>query len=178
MSAKTIAVIGAGLGGLTAAFRLQEAGFNVRVLEANEFSGGRVLSTEKDGFVMDSGADAIAYEYYEEYLELCDDLGIRGEVLQPPSVISTIKNGAIVDVNLEDPLSLVFNPLLSPIAKIKLALGFLKIKRLKLIGDLRISHLHLNAKDDDPSKSAQDFGREFFWQRSDRLCDQPDGQNS
>lgn len=162
MQKKEAIVIGAGLGGLTAAYRLQKAGFSVQVLEANGFPGGRVRSLEKDGFIMDSGADAIAYEYYPEYLQLCDDLGIRGEVVQPPSIISTIKNGAVIDVNLEQPLSLPFNPLLSLAAKVKLAMGFLKIKRKKLIGGLSISHLHLNAQDDDPSRSALDFGREYF----------------
>ena len=93
MSKKTIAVIGAGLGGLTAAYRLKEVGFSVQVLEASDIPGGRVRSTEKDGFIMDSGADAIAYEYYTEYLELCDDLGIRDQIAQPPTIISTIKNG-------------------------------------------------------------------------------------
>jgi len=43
-SAPTIAIIGAGLAGLTAAYRLNQKGYNVQVYEARERPGGRVLT--------------------------------------------------------------------------------------------------------------------------------------
>ena len=39
-----IAIIGAGITGLYAAWRLQEAGYNVSVFEARDRIGGRVLT--------------------------------------------------------------------------------------------------------------------------------------
>ena len=69
---------------------------------------------------------------------------------------------SVIDVNLERPFSLPLNPLLSLTAKVKLLTGFLNVKRNNLIGGLSISHLHLNAHDDDPNKSAQDFGLAYF----------------
>lgn len=50
-----IVVIGAGMGGLTAAARLARDGFRVRVLEANPFPGGLASSFEADGLLFDAG---------------------------------------------------------------------------------------------------------------------------
>jgi monoamine oxidase len=46
---KEVVVIGAGLGGLSAAYELQKLGYRVTILEAQERVGGRVL-TEREGF--------------------------------------------------------------------------------------------------------------------------------
>ena len=56
VSRRKVIVIGAGLGGLTAAYRLQAAGLDVQVLEANTFPGGRVRTVHREGFIMDVGA--------------------------------------------------------------------------------------------------------------------------
>jgi len=48
-------VVGAGMGGLTAATRLAQLGFRVRVLEAREEPGGLASSFEKEGFFFDAG---------------------------------------------------------------------------------------------------------------------------
>jgi monoamine oxidase len=47
--AKAAIVIGAGLSGLAAAYKLKQAGWDVTVLEARGRIGGRVLSHEFDG---------------------------------------------------------------------------------------------------------------------------------
>lgn len=50
-----VIVVGAGLAGLSAAVRLQEAGCNVRVFEADDDVGGRVRTDVLDGFLLDRG---------------------------------------------------------------------------------------------------------------------------
>jgi len=51
----TVVVIGAGVGGLTAAIRLAEAGHSVVVFERSGEVGGKVAVYERDGFRFDTG---------------------------------------------------------------------------------------------------------------------------
>ncbi|MEM7697741.1 MAG: phytoene desaturase family protein [Verrucomicrobiota bacterium] len=52
---KSIVVIGAGLGGLSAAISLRAAGFDVEILEKNDKIGGKLNFLEIDGFGFDLG---------------------------------------------------------------------------------------------------------------------------
>lgn len=52
-------VIGAGLGGLALAIRLQSAGIDTTVIEARDKPGGHAYFWEKDGFTFDAGPTAI-----------------------------------------------------------------------------------------------------------------------
>ena len=62
---KKIAVIGAGISGLTCGYELQKAGFEVTVFEADDHVGGRMWSREIDTFNFDIGADHLINLYYE-----------------------------------------------------------------------------------------------------------------
>ncbi len=48
-------VIGSGMGGLSAAIRLQLKGYQVRVFEANSYVGGKVTTISKNGYTWDAG---------------------------------------------------------------------------------------------------------------------------
>ena len=52
---KTAVIVGAGMGGLTAALRLAHAGFRVHVVEARAEAGGLASGCEFDGFSFDAG---------------------------------------------------------------------------------------------------------------------------
>jgi phytoene desaturase len=52
---KTVAVIGAGLGGLAAAIRLASVGLKVKVFEKNNLPGGKMSEQEWSGFRFDTG---------------------------------------------------------------------------------------------------------------------------
>ncbi|MFC5051114.1 phytoene desaturase family protein [Rubritalea spongiae] len=55
MIESNVSVIGAGLGGLSAAISLKSAGYNVEIFEKNERIGGKLNILEKDGFTFDLG---------------------------------------------------------------------------------------------------------------------------
>lgn len=59
VSGKTVAVIGAGFGGLALAIRLQSAGVQTVLLEKRERPGGRAYVYEQDGFTFDAGPTVI-----------------------------------------------------------------------------------------------------------------------
>ncbi|WP_168699807.1 phytoene desaturase family protein [Gordonia paraffinivorans] len=68
-----IIVIGAGVGGLAAAMRLQHAGHDVTVLEQFDRVGGKLGVIEHDGFVFDTGPSLLTMPHV--LTELFDETG-------------------------------------------------------------------------------------------------------
>jgi protoporphyrinogen/coproporphyrinogen III oxidase len=71
----TVAVVGAGLAGLSAAYRLQQQGFDVTVFEERDRVGGRVWTVRQGDFIMDLGA-AFYLGTYRESIDLIHELGL------------------------------------------------------------------------------------------------------
>ncbi|MGI8556609.1 MAG: phytoene desaturase family protein [Pyrinomonadaceae bacterium] len=65
---KKIIIIGAGLGGLSAACRLAKHGFEITVLEKNETVGGKVNFVEAEGYKFDTGASLLMMRHILEDL--------------------------------------------------------------------------------------------------------------
>ena len=55
----TVGVIGAGISGLAAAYRLYKEGISVRVLEASDRTGGVIQSKSAEGFLVEHGPNSI-----------------------------------------------------------------------------------------------------------------------
>ena len=55
-----VAVIGAGVAGLTAAYRLKRMGYRVVVYEASERAGGVIRTERRDGYLAELGPNSIA----------------------------------------------------------------------------------------------------------------------
>ena len=75
-----IAVIGAGLGGLAAALRLQGAGHDVVVLEGRERPGGRAYQLRDGGFTWDTGPSLITMPWVLEEAFAAGGLDLHAEV--------------------------------------------------------------------------------------------------
>ena len=65
MSDKKVAIIGAGLAGLSAAITLQDAGCEVEIFESSDRVGGRVATDVIDGYRLDRGFQLINARYPE-----------------------------------------------------------------------------------------------------------------
>ncbi|MGE5796278.1 MAG: 1-hydroxycarotenoid 3,4-desaturase CrtD [Ignavibacteria bacterium] len=77
MEKKNCAVIGSGLGGLSAAIRLANRGIKVQVFEKNSFPGGKVSQIMEKGFRFDTGASLLTMPFVLE--ELFTDAGEKSE---------------------------------------------------------------------------------------------------
>lgn len=69
-------VIGAGITGLTCAFRLKEKGADVAVVECLDRVGGQIHTVREEGFVFESGPNTGVIKY-PEVAELFEQLGAR-----------------------------------------------------------------------------------------------------
>jgi len=80
---KTVAIIGAGIGGLAVANMLQKAGFQVTVYEKNAQLGGRAGKRVTKGFTFDTGPSwylmpAVFEQYFSLFnIAVNDELGIK-----------------------------------------------------------------------------------------------------
>jgi protoporphyrinogen/coproporphyrinogen III oxidase len=78
-----VAVVGAGIAGLTAARELRRCGLAVRVYEASERVAGRMASVRTDGFTIDTGAEQLSPRGYQATWDLLRELGFRADDVPP-----------------------------------------------------------------------------------------------
>ncbi len=74
-----VAVIGGGIGGLTAAHALVAAGFDVEVFDAGERAGGVIGTSRVDGFLREHAASSFLAGPARGALALCNELGVPVE---------------------------------------------------------------------------------------------------
>jgi phytoene dehydrogenase-like protein len=80
---RRVVIIGAGMGGLTAAVRLARNGLSVRVIEARTEAGGLASGFEKDGFRFDAGPyvlldrPGLEWAFRALGLELAEQISLR-----------------------------------------------------------------------------------------------------
>ncbi|XP_058763019.1 protoporphyrinogen oxidase 2-like [Vicia villosa] len=119
-SVKRVAVVGAGVSGLAAAYKLKSHGLDVTVFEADGRAGGRLRSVSRDGLVWDEGANTMT-ENETEVKDLIISLGLQEKQQYPLSQHKRyiVKNGTplLVPAN---PAALLKSKLLSAQSKIQI----------------------------------------------------------
>jgi len=85
MSQRDVAIVGAGPGGLGAAYRLTEAGHRVHVFDDRDYPGGKMRTTRRDGFLIDEGPQIMPSGYHN-ILGIARDAGMGDEILDAGSV--------------------------------------------------------------------------------------------
>jgi len=117
----SIIVVGGGIAGLTCAWRLQRAGYDVEVLERESEAGGRMRSEHCGDFIVERGAQFVASGYRNLH-DVATALGI-GDRLRPHAraADAVLRDGKLHPADFTSPLRLFASPLLSTGAKLRLA---------------------------------------------------------
>jgi len=89
---KKVVVVGAGMAGLAAAYRLRKAGVDVTVLESSGHVGGRVGTESRDGYMIERGAQLIT-STYRNALGLVKELGLEAELKPTSPWMAIVKDG-------------------------------------------------------------------------------------
>lgn len=122
-------VVGAGLAGLTAAYRLQQAGWKVRVLEQAARLCGRVVTFEKSGYIIDGCATSISSSYVR-YLELLREVGLADRLTEGSNVFGMVRHGRVHYVDALQPVrSFLRTRLMSAGEKTRFVLGALRLRK-------------------------------------------------
>lgn len=116
-----VLVVGAGISGLTTAFRLSLRGINVQVIEAAAHAGGVIQTVRRDGVLYERGPNSIL-ETNPHIGELIDQLDLRGQRIEISARSSkrfVVHRGTLVPLPMS-PAAFVSTPLFSTGAKFRL----------------------------------------------------------
>lgn len=78
---KHIAIIGAGITGLSAAYHLQKAGHSVVLLEKSSQAGGAIRTSLSEGYLAEHGPNSLMVSDERIHALICD-LGLEGEIVE------------------------------------------------------------------------------------------------
>jgi protoporphyrinogen/coproporphyrinogen III oxidase len=124
---KRLIVVGSGLAGLSAGYRLHEQGWQVTVLESLGRVGGRVLSESEDGFLFDVGPTLIT-DKYTEYMKLVADVGLSDQLVYSATEMAVVKGDDLYILDTRKPLrSFLTTKLLPARAKLRLLVNGLRL---------------------------------------------------
>jgi len=139
---RPIFVVGAGPSGLAAAWRLQEAGRDVVVMESRDRVGGQLLTVKRDGYLMEAGT-TILPAAYDSVLRLIRDLGMEDELIPANSLMGFMRgdtmhylrsNRLVIDAARTKLLSLR-----SKLKVARLALDAFRVRKLLSYEDLSLA---------------------------------------
>ncbi|HEX2130229.1 MAG TPA: FAD-dependent oxidoreductase [Actinophytocola sp.] len=116
-----VAVVGAGIAGLTAAHELARAGLSVRVFEARDRVGGRMASHRHAGYTMDEGAEQIPTHGYRATWELVRRTGITADEVPLIGAPLAMWRDGRAHPGVSDPRGLLTGAGLVPRARLDLA---------------------------------------------------------
>lgn len=93
-SAQRVIVVGAGVSGIAAAYRLKQRGFDVTVLEAGNYIGGKAKTVKLKSYVVDEGASVLPSKYVN-VLGIARELGMDAELIPGGSVVGFARGDKI-----------------------------------------------------------------------------------
>jgi protoporphyrinogen/coproporphyrinogen III oxidase len=157
--AETMAVVGGGASGLAAAFRLQQAGYRVKVFDKEPRLGGRMRTIHRDGFLIEEGPTQIASSY-TSILGIVRDSGMGDQVIPASTSLAMVDAaGKVHTFEVEHMFrDMARTNLIS--TREKLALSKIGIASLRHRGKLDTEDLSRMAEID--GMSAEQYGRKLL----------------
>jgi oxygen-dependent protoporphyrinogen oxidase len=176
---KHVAIVGAGITGLTAACQLLTQGCRVTVFERETVPGGAIRSTAGDGWLSEAGPNSL--QYGPEVRQLVADLGLESEIVPVAPGAKrrfVVRGGRFMPVP-DSPLAFVGSPLFGLRTKFSLLTEFLTRPRVRTtdlsLADLVRSHFTQELVDyavnplvagiyaGDPEKLSVRYGFPSLW---------------
>src|SRR2546430_17077804 len=112
-------VIGAGISGLVAAYRLKRSGREVLLIESSDRVGGAVHSQDAEGFLIERGPNSLRGTH--ELLDLVEELDLMGELVTAnPRAPAYVYAGGTLHAVPMGPSALIKTRLISNAAKLRL----------------------------------------------------------
>lgn len=160
---KDVVVVGSGIAGLTAAYRLQQAGFRVTVLEAKHLPGGRMANEMRGSFNAYTGATGL-FRFYHDMWDLFEELRLTDRLVSYPTMGQGIGDNTreVYDLDFNQTIGMLRHRALSLRSRLRLPLlipDFLAARR-----QVDPCLLHTAADFDDESMSdylERKVGRDF-----------------
>ncbi len=131
---KRVAVVGAGIAGLTAGYELQRAGFDVVVYEKETVLGGRMSTRVTDGLEFNPGATFLSENYYQ-LKAYSDELGVPWTAMQEGSSHRVLRGDSAHPFRLSGPLDLFRLSVISIRARLRLLFWIIKLKLRPIHGN-------------------------------------------
>ncbi len=123
MAGSNAIVVGGGAAGVSAAFRLQQAGFSVKLIERDDRVGGRTRSERIDGFIVDVAAGLLPGTYQAVY-DLMKDAGLPDMLAPMTSPTAVVRDGTFHYLDLSNMAKSVLG---TRLLSVKSKLNFAKV---------------------------------------------------